>query len=57
MGHGFVSPRNKLGNWETAIQRVEQSSKEYFDYAVDVGGTSWAVDGDLCPYVNSHLHN
>ena len=29
-------------SWETAIQRVEQSSKEYFDYAVDVGGTSWA---------------
>lgn len=50
-------------SWETAIQRVEESSKEYFDYAVDVGGTSWAgtayngyhFDRHLCAIVGRML--
>jgi len=50
-------------SWETAIQRVEQSSKEYFDYAVEVGGTSWAgtayngyqFDRHLCAIVGRML--
>lgn len=50
-------------SWETAIQRVEESSKEYFNYAVDVGGTSWAgtayngyhFDRHLCAIVGRML--
>lgn len=50
-------------SWEAAIQRVEQSSKEYFDYAVEVGGTSWAgtayneyqFDRHLCAIVGRML--
>ena len=50
-------------SWEPAIQRVEQSSKEYFDYAVEVGGTSWAgtayngyqFDRHLCAIVGRML--
>ncbi|WP_282078637.1 hypothetical protein [Epibacterium ulvae] len=50
-------------SWNTAIQRVERSSKEYFDYAVDVGGTSWAgsayngyqFDRHLCAIVGRML--
>lgn len=50
-------------SWETAIQRVEQTSKEYFDYAVEVGGTSSAgtayngyqFDRHLCAIVGRML--
>lgn len=29
-------------SWKTAIDRVERSSRQYRDFAVEVGGTSWA---------------
>ena len=29
-------------SWEAAIEQVEASAEEYFEYAVRVGGTSWA---------------
>lgn len=29
-------------SWNAAIERVEASAEEYFEYAVRVGGTSWA---------------
>jgi hypothetical protein len=31
----------KSDSWDAAITKVEKSAAEYFDYAVEVGGTSW----------------
>ncbi len=32
----------QTARWEVAIERVEASADEYFEYAVRTGGTSWA---------------
>ena len=37
----FVGPANADG-WDKAIAKVKKSAEEYFTYAVEVGGTSWA---------------
>lgn len=37
----FVS-KARADSWDEAIANVERSAKEYFEYAVEVGGTSWA---------------
>jgi hypothetical protein len=38
----FVSSGARADGWDKAITAVEQSATEYFEYAVEVGGTSFA---------------
>jgi len=38
----FVVGEVQADSWDEAIATVEKSAAEYFDYAVEVGGTSWA---------------
>jgi hypothetical protein len=39
---GLVSSPARADSWDDAIAAVERSATEYFDYAVKVGGTSFA---------------
>jgi hypothetical protein len=39
---GFGASPAAAVDWETAIERVQQASEDYFEYASEVGGTSWA---------------
>ena len=48
----LVAGAAQADSWDEAIAKVERSAAEYFDYAVEVGGTSWAgtmYNGDLIP--------
>lgn len=38
----FMPSKASANGWEDAIETVAKSAEEYFEYAVDVGGTSWA---------------
>ena len=38
----LLPSKASAGGWEDAIATVAKSADEYFAYAVDVGGTSWA---------------
>lgn len=38
----LVAGAARADSWDKAIANVEKSAAEYFDYAVEVGGTSWA---------------